>query len=148
MIERIFDVLSHLLNKLTLKKDFKIYEKLIYDEWRESLSETNKIILDKQYASIEFIQRGSGGARMVCHYSKKETPVFLSDQLNKDSIVAMSVMVPKIGDKKTKLTAKIWVYKGKFFNIDFSERPDWYIKRNNINENDLMIESFKSVVNL
>jgi hypothetical protein len=129
MTEYIFNVIGRFWNKLFGNKKLRPYEQLIFDAWRDTLSESNKKVLDEQFRLVELIQRQAGDAK-VCFYYSKNYNGLLFDL--KDVVHIATVLISS-NDEKTYMRAKLYLVNGRFFSIDFPKRPDIYMKKRGVN---------------
>ena len=125
--------LSNLYYKL-LGRGAKVQpqEQSILDAWRESLSETDRTVLDAQLASVGIVQRQAGGMKVVFFpktdtQAGKETSSLFLNQL--PDLHVADVFLSATGDASTdSMRVKIFLHRGRFFSIEFPKRPTRYLK--------------------
>jgi hypothetical protein len=68
-MERLLNRISLAILSLTSRNELRDYEKLIISSWRATLSAADRLILDRQLASVQILQRQAGDAKVCFYYS-------------------------------------------------------------------------------
>lgn len=114
------------------------HEQMCLDAWRETLSETNRQILDAQLLAAKHVQRGAAGAK-VCYYFHKDTeiPLFRNTQ----PVVYMATVTLQMpsGTDKQRMPVKLFTVNGHFFSIEFPKRPERYMDQHGMQADALQV---------
>jgi hypothetical protein len=126
--------LFNLFNRTTLLP----YEQRCLDSWRASLSEPAGEILDKQLAVVRLIQRQAGGAK-VCFYYRDDAQCPLLHPNGPDLHAATAVLQKPGGSEAQTMRVKVYVHRGKFFSLEFPNRPERYALQHEMTLQELQV---------
>ncbi len=129
------------------------FEKICIDEWMKHLSLPAREILSRQIKAFDYVQRQSKG-KLVCFFSLKDPQyqTWSSDCLyptGHTDIIAASIYIRAMADNRKKpLRANMTVFQGRFYSIEFSQRPIEYFGRKRIPATDLEVVKVNVLIDL
>lgn len=123
-----------------------LYEQQVLDAWRKSLPKEQRSILDAQIQATDVIQRQAGGAKLCFFHNGDPQPhkIALFKNRGPDQHVADVFLKGERSDDL--MRAKIYVHRGLFFSIEFSKRPQRYMKLHNIEQSSLGVSKVDRIL--
>lgn len=126
-MEKILRAISRLYWLILGSKSPRSVDRVSVHAWEEALSGDLRSVLRKQLGQLRLVQEQAEGQK-VCFYYKEGEHIPLFSPVIPDMNAATLIL--KCGaDVEEGLIAQIFVHRGLFFSIEYSEEPEKYALR-------------------